>query len=125
MDESKFDAMPEEERNAFMDACFVYDEELKKKGHVIGGEALENSNTAKTLRYRKGKISATDGPYAETKEQLGGLMILEAGDMNQAVELMSKHPSLPYGSIFEVRPGADLSGLEKESQQRRLAKKEG
>lgn len=125
MDESKFDALSEEERNAFMDACFAYDEELKKKGHVIGGEALENSNTAKTLRYRKGKVSATDGPYAETKEQLGGLMVLEAEDMNQAVELMSKHPSLPLGSIFEVRAGADLAEFEKESQQRRLAKKEG
>jgi hypothetical protein len=122
MDEEKFEAMPEAERNQCMDECFVYDEELKRKGHWIGGEALESAQTAKTLRYKRGKISATDGPFAETKEQLGGILLLEADDLNHAVELMSKHPGMKMGSTFEIRPSFDMSPIIKESEERRSVK---
>jgi hypothetical protein len=74
------------------------------------------------LRYRNGKVSVTDGPYAETKDQLGGILILEATDLNQAVQLMSKHPGVRVGP-FEIRPVEDLTPLVRESQERRSAAK--
>jgi hypothetical protein len=74
------------------------------------------------LRYRNGKVSITDGPYAETKEQLGGILILEATDLNQAVQLMSKHPGVRVGP-FEIRPVEGLTPLVRESQERRSAAK--
>jgi len=83
------------------------------------GEGLQPAETALTLSWKNGKVITTDGPYAETKEQLGGLLILEARDMNQAVQLMGQHPALTYGNIFEIRPAADMSELEKASEQRR------
>jgi hypothetical protein len=67
---------------------------LRNKGHFAGGEALQSANTAKTLRWRDGKVTVTDGPYAETKEQLGGILVLEARDLNHAIELMSRHPGV-------------------------------
>ncbi len=107
MEERKWDDMPENERNAWMEECFAYDVVLKKNGHMIGGEALESVRTSTTLKYRDGKISITDGPYAETKEQLGGVLILEAADLNEAIQLMSKHPGLRGGGSFEIRPIAN------------------
>ena len=114
----KFEAMPESERNAFVDGCFTYDDELRRNGHFAGGEALQPARTAVTLRYRNGKVAATDGPFAETKEQLGGILILEARDLEHAVELMSKHPGVRAGP-FEIRPAADLCGMIRESEERR------
>ena len=70
--------MAETERNALMDECFSYDDVLRKNGHFAGGEALQSARNATTLRWQNGKVSVTDGPYAETKEQLGGILILEA-----------------------------------------------
>lgn len=105
IEEGVWDKMSESEQQAFMNNCFAYDDVLRKNGAVVGGEALQSSRTATTLKYRNGKIAVTDGPYAETKEQLGGIMILEARDLNHAIELMSKHPSLPLGSgSWEIRP---------------------
>jgi hypothetical protein len=77
---------------------------LKKNGHFVQGEALQSTEKAVTLRWRNGKVSVTDGPYAETKEQLGGILVLEATDMNHAIELMSKHPGVRLGGPFEIRP---------------------
>ena len=119
MEERTWKTMSESERNTFMDECFAYDEVLKKNGHLAGGEALQNARNATTLRYRSGKLSVTDGPFAETKEQLGGIMILKARDLNHAIQLMSKHPSIRMGGTFEVRPSADLSELVAESERRR------
>jgi hypothetical protein len=82
---NKFETMPESERNALLDECFAYDDALRKNGHFAGGEALQSANTATTLRWNNGKASVTDGPYAETKEQLGGILILEARDLNHAI----------------------------------------
>ena len=118
IDESKWDGISEEAQNAMMDECFEYDDVLRKDGHFAGGEALESARSAATLRYQKGKVVVTDGPYAETKEQLGGILILEADDLKHAIQLMSKHPGVKAGP-FEIRPAADLSGMIDESEQRR------
>ena len=118
MEAGRFEALSEAERNAFMDACFAYDDVLRKNGHFAGGEGLQPARNAVTLRFGNGKVSATDGPYAESKEQLGGILILEARDLEHAVELMSKHPGV-RGGAFEIRPAADLTGLVRESEQRR------
>ena len=102
-DENKWAGAPESELAAQMEECFAYDDVLRKNGHFAGGEALQSARTAKTLRFEKGKVVVTDGPFAETKEQLGGLLVLEARDLNHAVELMSKHPGVRVGP-FEIRP---------------------
>ncbi len=101
-----------------MDGCLDYDDVLRKNGHFAGGEALQPSQTATTLRFQNGKVSVTDGPYAETKEQLGGILILEAKDLNHAIQLMSKHPGV-RGGPFEIRPAADLTDMVAESARRR------
>lgn len=102
-DESRFKGMSEESMKAAMDECFAYDDELRRGGHFVGGEALQWPDTAVTLRYRDSKVDVTDGPYVETKEVLGGILILEARDLNHAIALMSKHPGVRFGP-FEIRP---------------------
>jgi len=118
MAESSWAAMTEDERNSFMDECFAYDDVLRAGGHFVGGEALASASDAATLRWEHGKVVITDGPYAETKEQLGGILILEARDLNHAIQLMSKHPGVKAGP-FEIRPTADLSQAVSESEKRR------
>jgi len=86
----------------------AYDEELRRNGHYIASDALQHVTAARTLRVRKGKLSIMDGPFAETKEQLGGFILLEARDLDQAVELASKIPMAKHGSI-EVRPVMEIS----------------
>ena len=118
-DKAKFDAMTEAERNAMYDACFAYDEHMRANGNWGNGEALQGPETALTLSWKNGKVATTDGPFVETKEQLGGIGILEARDMNHAVQLVTQHPSLKYGSIWEIRPVGDMSEIVKASEQRR------
>lgn len=122
MDEEVWEEMSESERNTFTDECVTYDDELRENGHFIGGEALQSTENATTLRWRNGKVSVTDGPFAETKEQIGGILILEATDLNHAIRLMSKHPSLRLlrdrGS-WEIRPAADMTAMIEESEQQR------
>ena len=118
-DPAKHAAMTEGELQTMFDTCFEYDDYLRAISHWAGGEALEPPAAALTLSGRNGKVVTTDGPYAETKEQLGGILLLEARDMNHAVQLMSRHPALQFGSLFEIRPAADLSELIAESEQRR------
>src|SRR5690554_6225690 len=98
------------ERNAMIDACFAYDDLLKQNGHWVGGEGLQGPSTAVTLRQQDGKLLRTDGPYAETKELLGGLLIIDARDLAQATELISHHPGMQMGP-WEIRPVADMSDL--------------
>ncbi len=119
-DQKKFEQLPESERNAWFDLCFAYDEELRAKGHFLSGEALESESAAVTVRTRDGKISVTDGPYIETKEQLGGVMVMEAKDLNEAIALWSKHPAIRENT-FEIRPIFDMTGLMEASKQRRKA----
>ena len=118
-DKGKHERMTEGEKDAMFDTCFAYDDHLRASGHWGGGEALQPAETALTLYWKNGKVATTDGPYAETKEQLGGILVLEARDMNHAVQLMTQHPSLKYGSIFEIRPVGDISELRKASDRRR------
>jgi len=118
-DKGKFDRLTESERNAMFDTCLEYDEHLRVSGNWAGGEALQPSETALTLSCKNGTVTTTDGPYAETKEQLGGILVLEARDMNHAIQLMGQHPALTYGNIFEIRPTADISEIVKASEQRR------
>ena len=120
--EKEWEAMSEDARNAFMDNCFAYDEVLKKGGHVLGGEGLQGAQNTATLRFQNGKVIVTDGPFAETKEQLGGFILLEAEDMKQAIELMSKHPGLAAGP-FEIRPIEDMTEVVRASERRRSAMK--
>lgn len=114
----KFENLTETERNAMMDECISYDDELRAKGHFAGGEALQGPESAATLRWADGKVSVTDGPYAETKEQIGGILILEAHDLNHAIQIMSQHPGVKAGP-FEIRPAADLTEMIRTSGQRR------
>jgi hypothetical protein len=117
-----FDAMSETTANAMFDECFAYDDILRANGHFTGGEALQPADTAKFVRSKNGKVIVTDGPFVETKEMLGGILILEARDMDHAVELMSKHPAARWGSSWEIRPTADLSEMMRASEQRRKKK---
>jgi hypothetical protein len=121
-DEKKWETISESEQNAFMDECFAYDDVLRKDGHFVGGDALQSARNAATLRWKNGKVSVTDGPYAETKEQLGGILVLEARDLNHAIQLISNHPGLK-GGPFEIRPVEDLSAMAAESERRRSRKK--
>ena len=104
IEEKMWEGMTEKEQKTFVDECLEYDKEIRKKGHFVSGEALQSVRNATTLRYKSGKVAVTDGPFAETKEQLGGIMVLEARDLNDAIQLMSKHPSVRMGGTWEIRP---------------------
>lgn len=121
IDEKKWENISEEERNARVDECFAYDDELRKNGHCAGGEALQSPRSTATLRWKDGRVLVTDGPYAETKEQVGGILLLEARDRDHAVELMSKHPGVKVGP-WEIRPAGDLTGMIRDSERRRAKK---
>jgi hypothetical protein len=118
MEPGKFEGMTEDEQRAMFDACFEYDDRLRANGHVAGQIALQPPETAVTLYWKNGKVATTDGPYAETKEQLAGVLILEARDLNHAIQLIAQHPGMKLGTN-EIRPVADLSGIVKESERRR------
>ena len=122
IEEKKWETMSDNERDAMLDECFAYDDMLRKNGHFAGGEALQSPENAVTLRSRNGKVAITDGPYAETKEQLGGILVLEATDLNHAIQLMSRHPGVKAGP-FEIRPAADITEMIRESERRRAAAK--
>lgn len=103
IDEAKFAGISQDLGQKMVEECFAYDDELRRGGHFLGGEALDSVRKAVTLRMNGDKVEATDGPYAETKEMLGGILLLEARDMEHAVALMSKHPGVRMGP-FEIRP---------------------
>lgn len=123
IEESTIDSLNESEMNAFMDRCFDYDDELRANGNFKGGEALQGPRTATTLRKVNGRVTVTDGPFAETKEFLGGILILEANDLNHAIQLMSKHPGVFENGCFEIRPAADLTEMIAKSEVRRKGAK--
>lgn len=106
-DDELLQAMPEQEFWAFSDAHVTVDEELKRSGHSILAEALQPARTAKTVRVRGGKRHVTDGPYAEAKEVVGGIYLLEARDLDEAIELAARIPSASVTGI-EVRPVWEL-----------------
>jgi hypothetical protein len=96
-------AMTREQGEALMGEYFAFTEAIKKSGHYVGGNALKPVTTATTVRLRQGKLSTTDGPFAETKEQLGGYYLIEAKDLNDAIQVAGKIPAAKTGSV-EVRP---------------------
>ncbi|KAA0143214.1 YciI family protein [Gimesia chilikensis] len=113
-DEAWMEGKSEEELSAAMEECFAYDDELRRGGHFIGGQALQHASQAVTLRTVNGQVDVTDGPFAETKEQIGGLLFLEARDLNHAIALISRHPGIGMGP-FEIRPvNEEISALIKE-----------
>src|SRR5262249_365097 len=115
-----FEGMTEDERHAVLDECFEHNDQLRAKGHLVAELPLQPSQTALNLYWKNGKVATTDGPYAETKEQLGGILILEARDLNHAIQLISQLPGFKYGlGPIEIRPAADLNELMKASEQRR------
>ena len=117
-DEKKVYSMPKSDWQGLVGECLEYGAEVRESGHFLGGEALLPINTATTVRVRNGKISwcclrdgkrlVTDGPFAETKEQLAGFYLIEARDLNEAIQVASKIPPARMGSI-EVRPIRDLT----------------
>lgn len=96
------------EADAALAECATSDTKLQESGHFVMGEALVLPNEAMTVQVRDGKMSAVDGPFMETKEMLGGIVVIEAHDLNEAVRVASGHPLAKIGSI-EVRPTVDFS----------------
>jgi hypothetical protein len=102
-EEAKIDALPKAEYDAVVRDVFDFREDLRRGGHYIASSPLQLVRTATTVRVRDGKLSMTDGPFAETKEQLGGFYLIEAADLDGALRLAAKMPPARGGSI-EVRP---------------------
>src|SRR5919108_307451 len=102
-DENLYERMPKDELDKIFGEYFAFTDDIKRSGHHLGGEPLQPVSTATTVRVRNGKISTTDGPFAETKEQLGGFYMIEAKDLNEAIQLAARIPGARYGSV-EVRP---------------------
>ena len=107
-DEKKLNAMSESELQALDDESLAYDDTLRKGGHFIAAQALESVRWATTVRLRSGRVSVVDGPFAETKEQIGGFILIEAEDLIEANHLASKIPAIRLGGI-EVRPIKQLT----------------
>ncbi len=103
IDEAAFAQIPQADAQRMMEECFAYDDVLRRGEHFLGGEALDSARNAVTLRMKDGEVQVTDGPYVETKETLGGFLLLEARDLNHAIALMSKHPGVRI-TTFEIRP---------------------
>jgi hypothetical protein len=107
-EEATIDALPASEYDAIVAETLAYREELRRGGHYITSSPLHPVHTATTIRVRDGKMSITDGPFAETREQLGGFYLIEARDLDEAIRLASKMPPARVGSI-EVRPLKELA----------------
>jgi hypothetical protein len=102
-DETQFARMNKDQADAMMGDYHKFTQDIQKSGHYIGGNALQPTPSATTVRLRNGSISTTDGPFAETKEQLGGYYLVEARDLNDAIQVAGRIPGARNGSI-EVRP---------------------
>src|SRR5918995_1423157 len=102
-EEKSLAGMSKAEGDAFMGEYFAFTEGIRKSGHYLGGEALQPVHTATTVRVRNGKVTTTDGPFAETKEQLGGYYLINARDLNDALQIAGRIPSARIGTV-EVRP---------------------
>ena len=102
-EEKKLEKMSKEEGDKFMGDYFAFTDGIKKSGQHVSSEALQPVNTATTIRFRNGKLSTTDGPFAETKEQLGGFYLINAKDLNDALQVAARIPSAKFGTV-EVRP---------------------
>jgi len=110
-DEKSMAGMSKDEGDAIMGEYFQFTQDIRKSGHYVAGEALHPVHSATTVRVRNGRTSPTDGPFAETKEQLGGFYLIEAKDLNDAMQVAARIPTARFGSI-EVRPVVDFSKVE-------------
>ena len=106
-DENVLDAMPEKEMQALVDSAIEYAEEIRRSGHYIASDALQRTQTARTVRIRAGKASTTVGPFVETKEQLGGFFVIEAKDMDEACAVAARFPPARV-AVIEIRPVQEL-----------------
>lgn len=106
-DDSRWSALQPGEAEAYLGECLAAEESIVASGHYIAGEALNPVATAVTVRIRNGRLSATDGPFAETKEQLGGFYLIEARDRDDAIEVASRIPAARRGAV-EIRPVVDF-----------------
>jgi hypothetical protein len=121
----KFEGMAEDERHAVPGGCFEHNDHLRANGLLVAELPLQPPEAAVTLYWENAKVATTDGPYVETKEQLGGIQILEARDLNHVIQLVSQLPGFKYGlGPIEIRPIANLRQMITASEQRRLAGKE-
>jgi hypothetical protein len=102
-DETRWDRLTEDECNQHLAECMAFEEEIRTSGHSRAGDALQPTSRATSVRLRGGKVLCTDGPFAETKEQLGGFYVIEARDLDEAVAIAARVPAAAYGSI-ELRP---------------------
>ena len=107
IDEKTRDGLSKNDYDAMVAQAHAYNEELRKGGHFIAAEALQSVEAATTVRHRQGTMSVTDGPFAETKEQLGGFILIDAHDLDEAIRIASKIPPGRLGAI-EVRPIKEL-----------------
>jgi hypothetical protein len=114
MDEKKLEALSESELQALDDESLAYDEVLRKGGHFVAAQALQPVSDATTVRIRNGRVSVTDGPFAETNEQIGGFILITARDLNEAIQLASKIPVIRLGGV-EVRLIKELTSSEEKS----------
>ena len=105
--ERAWESLSKEETDAIMGDYFQFTDDIRNSGHYVGGEALQPTQTATTVRVRNGKVSTTDGPFAETKEQLGGFYLIEAKDLNDAIQVAARIPGARQGCV-EVRPVIDF-----------------
>jgi hypothetical protein len=107
-DEKRSDALSAAELDAIVSRCPAHDAELRASGHLVAQGSLQSPRATATVRPRHGNVSVTDGPFAETKEQIGGFFIIEARDLNEAIRVASKHPAAHLGEEIgwgiEVRP---------------------
>ena len=106
-DETVLDAMPEKEMQALVDSAIEYAEDIRRSGHYIASDALQRASTARAIRVRAGTVSTTAGPFAETKEQLGGFFVIEARDMDEACAVAARFPPARV-AVIEVRPVHEL-----------------
>ena len=106
--EKEWEKLPPAESEAIMNEYFAFTNDIQASGKLLGGEALQPTATATTVKVRNGKVSTTDGPFVETKEQLGGFYLIEANDLNEAIQVASRIPSARFGGV-EVRPVMDFS----------------
>ena len=112
-DEKLWEQIPKDEADKVFGEYFAFTDDIKRSGHHLAGDPLQPTSTATTVRVRNGKTSTTDGPFAETKEQLGGFYMVEAKDLNEAIQLAARIPSARYGSI-EVRPIMEVGEMKAE-----------
>ncbi len=109
-DSTLLDALPGAEADSMMRSCLEHADELRRDGHLIESQMLEGKDTAKSVRIRQGRVSATDGPFTEVKEVLGGFNLIEAADMDEAVRIAAEFPWARTGCV-EVRPVRDIDAV--------------